>query len=752
MASFVTSHISPCYLTSSKLNKIQFRVRVECSGSSDPKALSSDCLAINETSKSRVEERLMKDVISKDLKPLWDDGYGTKTIKDYLEGAMDIIRPDGGPPRWFCPVECGQPVKDAPLLLFLPGIDGVGLSLSLHHKALGKVFEVQSLHIPVYDQTPFEGLLKLVEETVRLEHASSPNKPIYIVGESFGGCLALAVAARHPEIDLVLVLVNPATSFGRSQLQPLVPILEDLPDNLYSLLGFVTGNPLKIATVDIQNTLPLRLQLEKLVGNLNYLRTSPIGLADIIPKATIRWKLKMLKSAARCSNSRLHAVNAEVLVLASGRDAMLPSAKEAKRLKHSLRNCTVRYFRNNGHALLLEDSVGLLAIIKGTRKYRRSRTVDYVSDFVPPSMSEFKRGLDIIGCLRIFSVPLLWKTTAMCCDLAGCQFTIFLKQWPVTLKNWLQFYFYLADIVCLLISETDITFTWKFRPLRSAVGSVMFSTLEDGKIVKGLAGVPGEGPVVIVGYHMLLGMEVFPLGEAFLREKNIMIRGLAHPELFTRRYEKYFSHFSVLDWLRVMGAVPVTASNLFKLLSKKSHVLLYPGGAREALHYKGEEYKVTWPDQQEFVRIAARFGATIIPFGAVGEDDVMKMVLDGRELMKIPMVGNLIREVRRDIVKARDESKGEVANPELFVPVVLPKLPGRYYYLFGKSIETKGREKILQDKEQAGQLYKQIKSEIECNIHYLLKKRKEDPYRNSIDRRVYQALHSPLHEVPAFDP
>lgn len=39
-------------------------------------------------------------------------------------------------------------------------------------------------------------------------------------------------------------------------------------------------------------------------------------MADIIPKATLLWKLKLLRSASSYSNSRLHAVNAEVLVLA----------------------------------------------------------------------------------------------------------------------------------------------------------------------------------------------------------------------------------------------------------------------------------------------------------------------------------------------------------------------------------------------------------------------------------------------------
>lgn len=125
-----------------------------------------------------------------------------------------------------------------------------------------------------------EGLVKLVEETIRSEHACSPNKPIYLVGDSFGGCLALAVASRNPKIDLVLILANPgwfhicsltssscdhvtwlghalfnksdsffglllATSFGRSQLQPLFPLLEAMPDVLHQtvpyLLSFVMG-------------------------------------------------------------------------------------------------------------------------------------------------------------------------------------------------------------------------------------------------------------------------------------------------------------------------------------------------------------------------------------------------------------------------------------------------------------------------------------------------------------------------------
>lgn len=52
-------------------------------------------------------------------------------------------------------------------------------------------------------------LVKLVEGTVRSEYKLTPNRPIYLIGESVGGCLALSVAANNPHIDLMLIVANP---------------------------------------------------------------------------------------------------------------------------------------------------------------------------------------------------------------------------------------------------------------------------------------------------------------------------------------------------------------------------------------------------------------------------------------------------------------------------------------------------------------------------------------------------------------
>ncbi|KAH6804371.1 Esterase/lipase/thioesterase family protein [Perilla frutescens var. frutescens] len=631
--------------------------------------------------------------VEQELKPLWDDGYGTQTARDYIEAAkMMINNSDAGPPRWFCPVESGPPIKDSPLLLYLPGIDGLGMGMVLHHKAMGKVFQLRCMHVPADDRTPYDGLVKFVENAVKAEHAAFPNKPIYLVGESFGGCLALSVAAANPTIDLVLILVNPATSFNRSQLQPLLPFLDLLPRELLPyILGTTSGDAIKMAKVinaPKSSNSPAK-QMEKLIHELSALVTGVSTLAGIIPKPTLAWKLKLLKSGAASSNSRLHAVRSEVLILASGKDSMLPSKQEAERLRDLLRNSRVRFFRDNGHLLLLEDGINLLTVVKSSYIYRRSKRRDVIRDSLPPSKSEFHEAFD-----------------------------------------------------------------QQLGLLRAGISPVLMSTLADGEIVRGLRGVPDEGPVLLVGYHMLLGLEIAAIVEEFLREKNVLVHGLAHPWVFGNDMEEILHETSGFDFFKIFGAIPVSATNICRLLSSKSFGLLYPGGVREALHRKGEAYKLFWPEEPEFVRVAAKYGAKIVPFGVVGEDDIVELFLDYNDLKRIPHLNEVMRRENEGIpkIRGRSEMKGGVSEQVFYVPGFYPKLPGRLYFLFGKAMETQGREELLNDKMKIKEFYMEVKSQVEGSIAYLIKKREEDPFRHLFDRFFYRTVSAPVHDIPSFDP
>uniref|UniRef100_A0A0D9V0W7 Phospholipid/glycerol acyltransferase domain-containing protein n=1 Tax=Leersia perrieri TaxID=77586 RepID=A0A0D9V0W7_9ORYZ len=600
------------------------------------------------------------------LEALYDDGFGGVTVKDYFAAARAVSNDDGAPPRWFCPVDAGKPAVDnAPLLLFLPGTDGVGMGLILHHKSLGRVFEVRCLHIPVNDRTSFEGLLQIVESSIRYEHAMSPNQPQHHLQRL--RCSQYFLYWKQCQVNFML-------QFHISSVLSWVYL-------------FLTCDPLKMAMVSVENNLSPPETLQKLSESLTSMLPLLSELADIIPRDTLFWKLKLLKSGAAYTNSRLHAVQAEVLLLASGNDNLLPSGDEADRLFKSLKKCRVRYFKDNGHTLLLEDGVNLLSVIKGANMYRRGRQRDPVTDYIPPTLSEFRK-----------------------------------------------------------------TFDEDHKLFHLALNPVMLSTLKNGKIVRGLAGIPDQGPVLFVGYHALMGIELSPLYEEFLREKKTIVRGMAHPVLFEGKYEGSRQELSRFDTVSMYGGLPVTPINMYRLFQRNQFVLLYPGGVREALHRKGEAYKLFWPDQPEFVRMAARFGVTIIPFGFVGEDDVLELVVDYNEQKNIPYLREWIESINREAQRVRDSVKGEDGNQDIHIPALLPKVPGRFYYLFGKPIELKGMDNVVRDRRSANEVYVHIKSEVENLISYLKRKREEDPYRSIAQRAAYQASWGISAEVPTFEP
>lgn len=620
---------------------------------------------------------------------LRDVAMESRGVQDYMERAPEYIKPDGGPPRWFCPVECGRPPEDAPLLLFLPGLDGTGLGLIRHYESLGQMFEVRCLHIPVLDRTPLKGLINIVENTVKVESGCAPLRPIYLVGDSLGGALALAVAARNPKVDLLLVLANPSTCFDSSQLQPFLPLMEVLPDELYQavpfMLSFIMGDPIRMALATVERRSPILEKADALSENLVALLPTLPVLTDIIPKETLLWKLDLLKSTAMYANSRLHSVQAEVLVLASGKDQMLPSRAEAKRLQKTLRSCVVRYFKDSGHTLLLEEGINLGTIIRGAKFYRQWKTYDATSDFLYPTIKEFEEAYE---------------------------------------RN---------------------------KLLRQLCSPVFFSKKEDGTVIRGLSGVPEDGPILLVGYHMLMGLELSVLISEFLKRKQL-IRGVAHPLLFARGLEEGLTEPGFIDDVRVFGAVPASKKSFYKILSRRESALLYPGGAREALHRKGEAYKLFWPEHSEFVRTAARFGVTIVPFGVVGEDDLVELALDYNDIKKIPYVKTMFDDFNNKNVRLRKGETGEVAEQDLHMPLLVPKVPGRMYFLFGRPFLTAGQERQLQGKEEADRMYVEVKKEVEDCLEYLQKKREEDPYRGFFPRFLYESLWGGDWQVPTFKP
>ena len=81
----------------------------------------------------------------------------------------------------------------------------------------------------------------------------------------------------------------------------------------------------------------------------------------------------------------------------------------------------------------------------------------------------------------------------------------------------------------------------------------------------------------------------------------------------------------------------MSGMNFYRLMKQGEAVLLFPGGVREAFKRRNEKYELFWPTQPEFVRMAIKHDAIIVPFAAVGAEDSFDIVADARDLLNNPL-------------------------------------------------------------------------------------------------------------------
>ena len=175
-----------------------------------------------------------------------------------------------------------------------------------------------------------------------------------------------------------------------------------------------------------------------------------------------------------------------------------------------------------------------------------------------------------------------------------------------------------------------------------------------------------------------------------------------------------------------------------------------------------DRYELFWPQRPEFVRVAARFGATIIPVAGVGcEENAAALmgadslaragaVLTGRpdpgENAAAPVT---TRSARRGVSAAVDEDmlppddlRFKLYGPSRNLPL------HRYYFLFGRPIRTE--KAMAKDREEVAKVYSQAKRALEDGITYLLEQRENDPFRSPLRRLLWERRER--RQAPAFEP
>ena len=242
-------------------------------------------------------------------------------------------------------------------------------------------------------------------------------------------------------------------------------------------------------------------------------------------------------------------------------------------------------------------------------------------------------------------------------------------------------------------------------------------------MIIGAENIPSR-PCLFVGNHALFALDGMILGPIFIKELGRFPRGMGDKFLFTNpRVAR-----QVVKGGGIMGHPEVCSA----MMEDRQDLLVFPGGAQEAVKPASEVYELRWKERYGFVKLAARHGYTIMPFGLVGPDEFYGRLMEGQDLPNsalgqlLKRLGLLTEDFRSDILPPIP--LGALGTP-------FPK-PQRCYLGFGEPINlAQYKGKTLTRKRQ--QIIRgQVAEQIETQLAELLFAREQHKREDSLLRRL----------------
>jgi 1-acyl-sn-glycerol-3-phosphate acyltransferase len=231
----------------------------------------------------------------------------------------------------------------------------------------------------------------------------------------------------------------------------------------------------------------------------------------------------------------------------------------------------------------------------------------------------------------------------------------------------------------------------------------------------GVENMPSNGSL-LVGNHTIYGFLDLPfmMAEIFKR-RRLAIRGLGE-----------HAHYAVPVWrdlLAVGGMVRGTRDNVRALMRDRETILVFPGGSREVNKGRGEQYQLLWRERIGFARLAIEQDYPIVPFAAVGADDMLDVVIDRHT----PVYGQFARLYE----KLMGFPMPPVVRGVGLTPVPRPE---RLYFWFGEPIVPTGFRAGRDETAAARALRDEVRQAILGGIQFLRDERDRDPNRSLVKR------------------
>lgn len=217
-----------------------------------------------------------------------------------------------------------------------------------------------------------------------------------------------------------------------------------------------------------------------------------------------------------------------------------------------------------------------------------------------------------------------------------------------------------------------------------------------------------DRPCLFVGNHSLFALDGWVIGPIFIKELGRFPRGLGDRFLFTID--------RVADQIVKMGGVMGHPEVCSALMEAGKDLMVFPGGAHEAVKPARDMYELMWKERYGFVKLAAKHGYTIMPFGIVGPDEFYGHLMEGEDLPDSP-IGRLLTRLGL----LNENTRADMLPP---IPVgalgtLFPK-PQRIYLGFGEPIDLSAYAGRTPTRKQQREIRQEVADQIEEQLAEML--------------------------------
>jgi 1-acyl-sn-glycerol-3-phosphate acyltransferase len=222
--------------------------------------------------------------------------------------------------------------------------------------------------------------------------------------------------------------------------------------------------------------------------------------------------------------------------------------------------------------------------------------------------------------------------------------------------------------------------------------------------IEGIEHIPSEEGALLVTNHGHFGIDLPVLLTLILEGTGRAVRSLGDRVVFATPFFR--------DWAHMMGAVEGEPTATVRLLQDDQLVLVYPGGAREALGDPKDAYRLQWESSHGFIRTALRAQKPIIPIAGLGNEELYVQVVS-QERVRQSGVGRFISKVLGD----------KYVTP-IYMGLGLLPFPAELHYIVGEPIRLPYGPEAAEDREIVAQLHRQVAEAAQKLIDRGLEERK----------------------------